>query len=159
MPEQPPYQRPASEFDVIDPVAFQIVEAQRLPKETTPFLIESALNGLGTTLGQLGRLLGTSSVHCSAWRNGRKRLSAAYSGRLLALWSLQNEGLPLNLAHHIRWEDGSIEWINGNTTKGNHRLAKGWVSAPEPTRRPVATELVSWNSGPGPQPSTTAGLG
>jgi hypothetical protein len=149
MPEQAPYQRPASKFDVIDLEAFQVVERQRLPRETTPFLIESALNGLGITLGQLGRLLGTSSVHCSAWRNGRKRLSAAYSGRLLALGSLHNEGLPLNLAHHVRWEDGSIEWLNGNISKGNHRLAKGWVSTLEPTRRPVATKLLNWNTGPG----------
>ena len=139
-------------FDLIEPGAFQIVESQRLPKETTPFLIESALQGFSVTLGQLGRLLGTSTVHVSSWRNGRRRLSAGYSGRLLHLWSLQNEGLPLNMAHHVHWKTGSIEWWNGNTSRGNHRLSKAWESKPE--HRPAATDLVNWNSNsPGPSPA------
>ena len=149
MPENSQYQRPPSKFDGIAPEAFQIVESQRLPKETTPFLIESAINGFGVSLGQLGRLLGTSDVHVSSWKNGRKRISAAYSGRLLALWSLFVEGIPIQLAHHIHWRTGTIVWENGNTTTGNQRLASGWVSTPEPTRRPTATTLLNWNNGPG----------
>jgi DNA-binding transcriptional regulator YiaG len=153
MPDKPSvdlvYQRPDSVYDRIEPGAFQIVETQRLPKETTPFLIESALNGFGVSLGQLGRLLGTSTVHVSSWKNGRKRLSAAYSGRLLALWSLQNEGIPLQLAHHVHWKTGSIGWNNGNTSQGNQRLAKGWESGSEP--RKANKELINWgNNGPGP---------
>jgi DNA-binding transcriptional regulator YiaG len=137
------------QYDLIEPEAFQIVENQRLPKTTTPFLIESALQGFSVTLGQLARLLGTDRSHASDWRNGRKRLSAAYSGRLLHLWNLQNEGLPLNMAHHIHWRTGTIEWTNGNTSRGNHRLAEGWESGPEP--RKANKELINWgNDGPGP---------
>ena len=124
MPDSPlaegEYQRPDSPYDRIEPDAFRIVEMQRIPKETTPFLIESALEGFGVSLGQLGRLLETSTVHVSSWRNGRLRLSAAYSGRLLALWSLRNEGIPIQLAHHIHWRTGTIGWTNGNTSHGNH---------------------------------------
>ena len=139
-------------FDLIEPGAFEIVESQRLPKETTPFLIESALQGFEVTLGQLGRLLGTSTVHVSSWRNGRRRLSAGYSGRLLHLWSLQNEGLPLNMAHHVHWKTGSIEWWNGNTSRGNHRLSKAWESGPEP--RKANKDILNWNNdGPGPSPA------
>ena len=139
-------------FDLIEPGAFEIVESQRLPKETTPFLIESALQGFSVTLGQLGRLLGTSTVHASSWRNGRRRLSAGYSGRLLHLWSLQNEGLPLNMAHHIHWKSGSIVWWNGNTSQGNHRLSKAWESGPEP--RKANKDILNWNNdGPGPSPA------
>ena len=153
MPDNPSekyqYQRPDSVYDRIEPGAFRIVEWQRIPKETTPFLIESALQGFGVSLGQLSRLLGTSTVHASSWKNGRKRLSAAYSGRLLHLWNLQNEGLPLNMAHHIHWRTGTIEWANGNTSQGNHRLSKGWESGAEP--RKAKTGLFNWQSdGPGP---------
>jgi DNA-binding transcriptional regulator YiaG len=159
MPDNPSekyqYQRPDSVYDRIEPGAFRIVEWQRLPKETTPFLIESALQGFGVSLGQLGRLLGTSTVHVSSWKNGRKRLSAAYSGRLLALWSLQNEGIPLQLAHHVHWKTGSIGWNNGNTSQGNHRLAEGWESDPEP--RKANTDLLNWQSD-GPGPSATQPL-
>lgn len=148
MPDSPsaerPAPRPASEYDLIHPDAFRIVEKQRIPKETTPFLIEAALQGFSVSLGQLSRLLGTSTTHASSWRNGRLRLSAAYSGRLLHLWSLRNQGLPIHLAHSINWESGSIEWLTGKISTGNHRLAKGWYSEPE--RRPAATDLVNWNS-------------
>jgi len=149
------YQRPDSKYDRIEPGAFQIVETQRLPRETTPFLIESALNGFGVSLGRFGRLLRISTVHVSAWRNGRKRLSVAYSGRLLALWSLQNEGTPIQLAHHVHWRTGKIEWMNGNTSEGNHRLAEGWESGPEP--RKANTDLLNWQSD-GPGPSATEPL-
>ncbi len=39
------------QYDLIEPEAFQIVENQRLPKTTTPFLIESALQGFSVTRG------------------------------------------------------------------------------------------------------------
>ena len=158
MPDSPlaegEYQRPDSPYDRIEPDAFRIVEMQRIPKETTPFLIESALEGFGVSLGQLGRLLETSTVHVSSWRNGRLRLSAAYSGRLLALWSLRNEGIPIQLAHHIHWRTGTIGWTNGNTSHGNHRLAKAWESGAEPLK--ANTGLFNWQSdGPGPGEITT----
>ena len=145
------YQRPDSKYDRIEPGAFQIVEKQRIPKETTPFLIEAALQGFSVSLGQLSRLLGTSREHASSWRNGRLRLSAAYSGRLLALWSLRDEGLPIQMAYSVDWRTGKIWWMNGNTSQGNHRLAEAWESRPE--RRKAATDLVNWNSNsPGPSP-------
>jgi DNA-binding transcriptional regulator YiaG len=148
------YQRPDSRYDRIEPGAFRIVEIQRIPKETTPFLIESALQGFGVSLGQLGRLLETSTVHVSSWRNGRLRLSAAYSGRLLAVWSLRNEGIPIQLAHHVHWRTGTIGWMNGNTSQGNHRLSKAWES--KSVSKPPATDALNWQSdGPGPSRTPT----
>jgi len=55
MPDSPSekyqYQRPDSVYDRTDPGAFRIVERQRIPKETTPSLINSGLQGFGVTLG------------------------------------------------------------------------------------------------------------
>ena len=47
------YQSSGSQYDRIEPGDFEIVEKQRLPKEATPFLIESALEGFSVTFCHL----------------------------------------------------------------------------------------------------------
>jgi DNA-binding transcriptional regulator YiaG len=140
--------------DIIEPNAFELVEMQRIPKKTTEWLIEAALYGFGVSGGQLARLLGTSSTHVCSWRNGRIRLSSAFSGRLLELWILHNEGLPLGFARSIDWRTGAVEWNNGKVTLGNHRLSKAWEYESKPRR--ATSNLLNWNSdGPGPGEITT----
>ena len=92
----------------------------RVSLGATSHIIQQSCKHLQVSRWQLAHLIGQSPHNFYRWLSGYATPSSFYLARLIQLWLLQWEGLPVHLMREIMWEESLILWRDGSVTCEDH---------------------------------------